>query len=74
MRGLLAYLACVVVVLAVACSLPVPHGQETIVEFVQQPTDRPVLQTRAAVWNARMYGSEYPQSYIDYAAWYVRLD
>ena len=74
MRSLLAFLACIAAVIALCLSLPVPHEQNTTQMFVQQPTDRPVLQTRMAVWNARLYGSDYPKAYIDYAAWYVRLD
>ena len=74
MRSLLAFLACIFAAIALCLALPVPHVQHDSNDFVQQPTDRPVLQTRATVWNARMFGSDYPKHYIDYAAWYVRLD
>ena len=74
MRGLLAFLACVAAVFALCLAMPVPHEQHVTQQFVQQPTDRPVLQTRRAVWDARANVSEYPKEYVDYAAWYVRLD
>ena len=74
MRSLLAYLACITAITALCILAPAPHAQHDTYTFVQQPTDRPVLQTRKAVWDARMHGSGYPKKYVDYAAWYVRLD
>jgi len=58
----------------VALSWPVPQAHTNEAQFELQPRDRPVLDTRPEVWEARMHGSEYPKEYVDYSAWWVRLD
>lgn len=70
------FLACAAALLAVnvyyfATMPSVPR--ETTREFLQEPCDRPVLVTRQQVWDAT-FGSEYPREYVEYSAWWVRLE
>ena len=73
MRALAIACAALGIMWAVALSWPAdaPEGHGT--RFSQEPCDRPVLTTRQAVWEER-FGGGYPKAYVDYAAWWVRLD
>ncbi len=50
-----------------------PSAPQAAQGFSQESCDRPVLVTRQQVWDATVSG-EYPREYVEYAAWYVRLD
>ncbi len=62
------------------------HAEHHERRFLQQPVDRPVIESMPRVWEARATGisrfyfdGEYyvvdnlPKEYVDYSAWYVRL-